>query len=134
MAKLHRAILCDAVVKTSGKENLLGVFVRWYADGLPTTCPPFALHTCVDATKGPHVFKVQVADEFDKPLGNPTLIPFNITAGEIHDGHIINVYFNNFVIVKFGTLRFMLSVDDEFVGEAVAHVEQLQNKNRQEQS
>lgn len=116
MSKLIRAILCDAYVKTSGKDNLIGIFERWAAYKLPSICTDFCLNIKVEAVKGPHILSVQVADGRDKPLGQPTRVSF--ISENLSEGVILNVLYQKFPLLQFGLIRFMCYVDNELVGEA----------------
>ena len=116
MSRLLRAVLCDNWSQTSGKNNLIGIFDRWTVPGLPFFCPQFCLNALVEATKGPHSFKIQVANEQDQPLGPPQEIPFICDSSSVP--HTVNMTYSAFVLTKPGMTRFMLHIDDEFVGEA----------------
>jgi len=120
MARLLRAVLCDAYVRTSGKENLLGVFERWNTVKLPCVCSEFCLNAKVEATKGPHVFSIQIADERDQPCGPPKQIPFLSENSNV--AQTVNMTYQGFVLTRAGMTRFMCYVDEEFVGEVAFDV------------
>lgn len=120
MSKLLRAVLCDAWNQTSGKDNLIGVFDRWNVAKLPLVCSNFCFNAKVEATKGAHVFRIQVADERDRPCGAPQQFTFLIENP--NEGQTINMSYPRFVLDRTGMYRFMCYVDDEFVGEAVFDV------------
>jgi len=120
MARLLRAVLCDAWIQTSGKDNLIGVFERWTVQKLPHVCSDFCLNAKVEATQGPHVFSIQIADERDNPCGPPKKILFMIENPNA--GLTINYFYQQFVLTRAGLTRFMCSIDGEFIGEAVFDV------------
>lgn len=113
--KVNYLVVCDGVVRTQGKLNLLGLFNVITVRKLPCTHPYMALAAELNSEPGEHEFLFRFRGSGDEDLAPQTPVG-KFKVDDVGVGEVI-AELRNLPIVKTGFLAIQLVIDGTLVGQ-----------------
>ena len=113
--KVNYLIVCDGVVRTHGKLNLLGMFNVITVRQLPCVHPYMALAAEINSEPGPHEFLFRFRGSGDEDLAPETPVG-KFKVDDVGVGEVI-AELRNLPVVREGFLAIQLVIDGKVVGQ-----------------
>jgi hypothetical protein len=113
--KANYLVLCDGVVRTQGKLNLLGLFNIVTVRKLPVVHPYLAIVAELNSEPGEHEFVFRFRDTADADLA-PTTPVGKFKVDDVGIGEVV-AEIRNFPLVKAGFLAIQLMIDGALVAQ-----------------
>lgn len=115
IVKLNHIILCDAIVDTGGKVNLLGIFSNIFARTFPTCHPKFAIALNFTGDPLEHMLALRIIDTSGNEVMPPPP-PLKFRCPEFGEASI-GITVENLKINSPGFLTVQVLVDGQKIGE-----------------
>lgn len=113
--KVNYLIVCDGVVRTHGKLNLIGIFTVITVKKLPCGHPYMALVAELNSEPGEHEFQFRFKGSEEEDLAPPSPTG-KFRVDDVGIGEVV-AELRNFPIVKKGFLMIQLWIDGKLVGQ-----------------